>query len=202
VKRRYRAMVTAILLREVHEKAHAAPIADAEIARRLGQEETTFTSPPVTRLAKVVLASKARADELIAALGRSEKTGEALSALVREHTVDEETRSFAGDLGYLRPNDPRVPANLGVGAKAREHRRPRAASRDRWPVGRLRQDRRAAGGEAIAGSRAGHIRLRIRAERREQAVDALIDGLRGGAKLDEKLLMQMSVSVEGKGGTQ
>jgi hypothetical protein len=129
--------------------------------------------------------------------GKSEKTGEALGSVVKEHTVDEETRSFGGDLGYLRPKDPRIPSRLRAAVEKLEKigdHTPPAEIDGRWIVF-VKTGGRPAVRRSLDQARA-HVRLQILADRRKQGVDELIEGLRGGARVEQKLLEQVSAPDE------
>jgi len=193
LQRRFRAMVNATLLRQVYEQARARPITDADIQRYRDGHPTTFVSPPVTRFARAVLATREAADRLIAALPAAEKTAVALQQLVAAHTVDEATRPHGGDMGYLRRKDPRLSPTLLAAAEALEaigdHTPPTEAD-GRWIVliktgGRPSIHR-------SADSMQPHIRMRLLADRREEAVKQLVDRLRGKAATNDTLLEGIS----------
>ena len=172
-------------------------ITDADVAARYERDRAQHQRPAQVRIAQIVVASEARAKELLQELKKAPRAERLFAKFVQLHSIDMATKARTGDLGYLDPNDAKLAEPLRkVGASLTKLWQ----LSDPVKVGERYHLLMCTGKRPALNRPLALVRDRIRNqlfhERRYEAVKAFADGLRKKAKvqIDEASLAKVRVS--------
>lgn len=185
-------MVQKLIEQEVDDRVTRESISDEDIAAYYEEHQAEFSRPAMVRASHILLPSREAADALLAEARDADNRE--FRALARQHSIDTETKLRGGDLRYFtrtgRPpnaNEEDAPVDAALVEAAFELEGlgdvggPVAVG-ENFSIIKLTGSREA---ETRALSQASEgIRLRLWRERRQQAIDDFVSGLRSDAEVE------------------
>ena len=171
---------------EIDERVTQDSIAEIDIQTYYETHPTEFNQPEMRRASHIVLSDLESAQAALTEAGEADARG--FRELARRLSVDNDTKLRGGDLRYFSREgvppggaDPSVDTRLAEAAFGLENlgdivSAPVALDEGRYSIVKLTGLRAAEARDLAAASRG--IRLKIWRERRQEALDGLVDGLR------------------------
>jgi peptidyl-prolyl cis-trans isomerase C len=200
-------MVQQMMKAEFEDKVKLSDITDQEIAAYYQAHPEEFNKPAQVRASQIVVRDEAKAKRVLK-LALETKDEDAFRKLVSEHTEHAESKERGGDLQFFsRPServagDPEVPDAVADAAFKLENLGDVAPELVRTPAGfhivRLTSKRKALARTLDAVRRP--IQNKLWRQKREAAVDAFMQGLRGKANIQENTALLDQLQIEGPQG--
>jgi len=179
-------------------------IPDEDVREYYEAHRTEFHTPAQVRASHILVRDRATAQRVLRQLLQAPSDTRLYRRLAQEHNTDEATRDRFGDLRFFsRPserteNEPEIPDAVAEAAFSIQnigglHPTPVQAD-DGWHIVKL-TGRRAAMHRSLEEA-STPIRTRLHRERREAAIQALIDELRAESDVEENLEALQNVRID------
>lgn len=195
VQRTRKQMMIRQLLEERFDQGGPEAIPMEDVRRYYEEHRSEFNTPEQVRASHIQVADRATAERVLAQLREAPSDLRLYRRLAEQHNTDEATEDRFGDLRFFsRPserteNEPEVPAAVAEAAFSIERIgefHPEVVRTDQgWHIVKL-TGRRAAMHRSLEEAERP-IRNRLFRDRREQAIQELIDELRAEADVEENL---------------
>lgn len=200
LQRRFRQLVIARLEERLRDEIKPESISDEEVAGRYEKERATLGRPAMTRVSRIVVATRTEAEQLRSEIAVAKDPIARFRALASSRSLDPAARATGGDLGFVYAKSGHLPpeaaaaavrlANVGDLSVPLSSGGPSGAARsnpvrtradlprptDQWMLV-IKTGELPAAGPSEEQARES-IRARLLAERRGHAVETVLERLR------------------------